>query len=324
MEAEIGIAVSAANVLQRTQWCRVAAVCVVLFDHAITFRQEFNLIWKRSWTLMTCLFLLTRYAGGIILIVTTYEFTSTSFSETVSNHYFVFDGHGSLFIVWCAQAIMQLRIYAMSQKSKIILAVMLCSFIAEITGNLVILEQYYFNGSGTATMVPISIFPTFRICTGTKTDENFRNLYIPNLCFESLLVLLSLYTGLKDAARTREYSGRWKMGPTMRMLILYNLLYFIAVLVVAVGSMGVPAEYLYILIGFSLAMAMILATRLVLAIRSPHTFSSHRLLDSEGTQLSTVNRSFSTRPRLGSPEEGQYVVDDEGAYHPSQVIVIGH
>ncbi|KAH7930274.1 hypothetical protein BV22DRAFT_1125011 [Leucogyrophana mollusca] len=305
IQAEFQALVSAADVLQTTQLCRVAVIAVVLYDHALTFRQEVELIWKRAWSLTTFLFLLTRYGGGLVLIATAPEFLSTFLSETA----FVFSYFKVMGVMSTSQGIMQMRIYAMSQKSKKILALMLVSFVAEIVANVVFLQQFYNSGRSLMTLEPV---PGFRMCSVTKTDQNFMDLYIPTLCFESLLLALSLLAGFRDAARTRQYSGRWTMGPTMRVLIMYNTLYFFAALAVSAGSMGVPAQYLYIIIGFTLATLMVLATRLVLAVRTPSSLPN--MLDDEGSQGRFVQPDLRA---FGSTEHHEMKNDME-PYHQSQ------
>ncbi|KAG2364204.1 hypothetical protein BDR07DRAFT_1402285 [Suillus spraguei] len=45
-----------------TYW-GVAAAVVVVYDWVLTLAQEIELIWKQRWSLMTVLYLMTRYIG---------------------------------------------------------------------------------------------------------------------------------------------------------------------------------------------------------------------------------------------------------------------
>ncbi|KAH7930293.1 hypothetical protein BV22DRAFT_1125027 [Leucogyrophana mollusca] len=281
-------------------------MAVVLYDHALTFRREVELIWKRAWSLTTFLFLLTRYGGGLVLMATAPEFLSTSLSDTFMSS---------------SPGVMQLRIYAMSQMSKKILALMLVPFVAEIVTNVVFFQEFYTSGTMHMTSEPV---PGFRMCSATTTDQSlsgknqyFIDMYIPNLCFEFLLLALSLWAGFRDAARTREYSGRWTMCPTMRILITYNVLYFFAVFAVSGGSMGISAEYLFIIIGFTFATVIILATRLVLALRTLSSLPDH-MLDDEGTSGRFVQPALCAPGSIEHHDE----MNDLEPYRQSHVRII--
>lgn len=47
----------------------VASFAVVVYDWALTFGQEFELVWKQHWSLMTLLYVCVRYVGILFSIV---------------------------------------------------------------------------------------------------------------------------------------------------------------------------------------------------------------------------------------------------------------
>ncbi|KIJ62719.1 hypothetical protein HYDPIDRAFT_41847 [Hydnomerulius pinastri MD-312] len=66
---EVAEYISDVHVAQLTRMCQMAPYVVMLYDHLLTFDQEVELVWKRSWTLSTVLYVILRYAGGMFGLV---------------------------------------------------------------------------------------------------------------------------------------------------------------------------------------------------------------------------------------------------------------
>lgn len=59
----------------------VAALTAVLYDWVLAFGQEFELIWRKRWSLMTFLYISVRYTGIIYCVIVLLS-TLPSFSVT--------------------------------------------------------------------------------------------------------------------------------------------------------------------------------------------------------------------------------------------------
>ncbi|KAG8698677.1 hypothetical protein FRC08_005766, partial [Ceratobasidium sp. 394] len=47
----------------------VAGVCVLAYDHILTFSDEVRLVWKRKWSIVSTIFVLNRYITPLVLAV---------------------------------------------------------------------------------------------------------------------------------------------------------------------------------------------------------------------------------------------------------------
>ncbi|KAH7930290.1 hypothetical protein BV22DRAFT_1125024 [Leucogyrophana mollusca] len=317
---------NAFNTIQTANFCQLAAAIVVVYDHPVTFRREVDLIWNRPWSLMTGLFLVTRYYGDMILMqVITLDFVDRSLTCIQSYHNSICDRiffrymvspflriqcmrtnqtrvglqhFGIVVELWSIQAIMQLRIYAMCQRSKRILIVMLVFFVAEIAATIALLVQYQNANPEPAT---IELIPGFYACDGANISINFTTIYYPFLAFESFLLALSLWAAFIDASRMRKNTGKWRTSPTTKVLVAYSALYFIAIAIFTIGTMIVPAADIYVHIVFLLATLIILATRFVLDVREPQCLSPIQPVVVEVTELDDLRQSGLNGPALFQP-----------------------
>ncbi|KAG2075297.1 hypothetical protein BDR04DRAFT_33208 [Suillus decipiens] len=97
----------------------VASFAAVVYDWTLTFGQEFELIWRRRWSLMSIMYLAVRYAVmpyGITIMLA--SLPSVSLTDTVSSTaYFALNWITlSIDTVLCAITIT--RLYAMYQRSR--------------------------------------------------------------------------------------------------------------------------------------------------------------------------------------------------------------
>ncbi|KAG2365566.1 hypothetical protein BDR07DRAFT_631237 [Suillus spraguei] len=109
----------------------VAAFVALLYDWALTFGQEVELVWRQHWSLMTVLYLVVRYLGISYAAVDILRSLPTIFlTDTVSR---------ILFVVWIwtyvvlfamLWVIIITRLYAMYQRSRKILIFLVVPFLA--------------------------------------------------------------------------------------------------------------------------------------------------------------------------------------------------
>ncbi|KAH6904983.1 hypothetical protein BKA70DRAFT_1505849 [Coprinopsis sp. MPI-PUGE-AT-0042] len=61
-------ATSLVSMTRKSTLWQVVGSSIVLWDHATTFDQEIEFIWRRKWSFTTFLYVLTRYAGDVMFI----------------------------------------------------------------------------------------------------------------------------------------------------------------------------------------------------------------------------------------------------------------
>ncbi|KAF8558536.1 hypothetical protein OG21DRAFT_1068460 [Imleria badia] len=169
---------SALEQLQLNDYISLVIVTAVSYDYCHTFSQEVNYIWQRPWTWVSTLFLLVRYGGCLSALSLALGGTSfipgplevrcspsvshQSFIRTLQTHGMipVFDscyivyllGNWTWSIFWAgADMVMILRVYAMYNQSRIILALLLVIYMAEVVILIVSSSIYSDSNYGTGT-----------------------------------------------------------------------------------------------------------------------------------------------------------------------------
>ncbi|KAF9225349.1 hypothetical protein BS17DRAFT_879409 [Gyrodon lividus] len=182
-----------------------------------------------------------------------------------------FRAWGTLAYSWATQAIMQLRVYAMYKRSKRILALLLTFFLCEIAAIAFIIWQAI--GPRSPLTVINDFFPDKHYCAFSGVNQNFTYLFIPFLCFESLLFFLAARVFVQNIRHDDE--GTDKNGPRvnsfMSILVRDSLFYFFVNLAACAIVMGlwqnITALYANICVPFVMFLEILVGTRLVLDFR---------------------------------------------------------
>ncbi|OAX33119.1 hypothetical protein K503DRAFT_804638 [Rhizopogon vinicolor AM-OR11-026] len=126
----------------------VAATTALVYDWALTLGKETELIWGQRWSVMTILYLCVRYLGIPYSAIYTIEsVTTVSVADTVrvsTTLYFV-SSWTSMSINGVLGVIMITRLYAMYQRSKMILTFLVVAFLITIINGIVTasIERYH-------------------------------------------------------------------------------------------------------------------------------------------------------------------------------------
>ncbi|KIK35138.1 hypothetical protein CY34DRAFT_597463 [Suillus luteus UH-Slu-Lm8-n1] len=117
----------------------VASTVAVIYDWALTFEQEIELVWKRRWSLMSVLYLGLRYGGILFSVIDVpASITTLSVTDAVS---IVFDFE----VMWIFTivniilgVIMIARLHAMYQRSRKMLIFLVVFFLAVTITSVII------------------------------------------------------------------------------------------------------------------------------------------------------------------------------------------
>ncbi|KAI5119016.1 hypothetical protein M0805_001875 [Coniferiporia weirii] len=265
-----------------TKLVNIGSFSILVFDYLITFGREKDLVWGVAFGWGKVLFLSIRY---FTLIVMTFIITGSAWTKF---HWFA-----GVTIVMLAELTLQLRLYAMYGKTRLILFILIFTFFAtfgtilSFIGRLVAAEDALF-------FSPIPGNELF-ICVPTKVPEYFRTLWVPLFVHEIILMALAVNKGIHSVrAHGKEgYVSRFTM-----FLVKDSVLYYFAVfgvffsleLVWAIGGVN----YIELPFGLVIVIASIMCQRLLLKIRShfhPQSPTMRRMTvadyDSEEIVLST-------------------------------------
>ncbi|KDQ60217.1 hypothetical protein JAAARDRAFT_32592 [Jaapia argillacea MUCL 33604] len=287
-----------------TRSCQLAAALIVVYDHVTTFDQEVELIWRRRWSISKILFLMIRYFGNAVIIAVFGIFFSEASTAEISKGLLIFQGAASTLIVWLVQILMQFRIYALYDRSRLISILLLSCFFIQAVVIAVFLVFDFRELEVTATPAP-----AIKFCTIARAPSFLYGLWIPIMTFESILFALALY---KSACRFRStvpdgWTGVSLLDVMIRDSVLYFFVTFAAYLMNAVVWFALPPEWIEITEAFSISLTCIMGCHLLLNLLGAY-FGEDGLSSSGPSMPSNmeiqlrrlrVSRAVSLMPNIG-------------------------
>ncbi|KAL4068058.1 hypothetical protein J3A83DRAFT_3803818 [Scleroderma citrinum] len=173
-----------------------------------------------------------------------------------------------------------MRLYALYNRSKRVLSVMITGFIIEVAAMLV-------------TMIRLTIFEVNGIFnqSGTVSDSpaaETTDIYVSysvSLVYELLLFSLALWAAIQSSSRRPTTANRIGARGLRLTVIEGNVMYFLVILLFLlaylIASLASPVEYITITTNFGFAMYIITGTRVIVQIRSVAATSSINVSQSQ-------------------------------------------
>ncbi|KAF8548556.1 hypothetical protein OG21DRAFT_1489305 [Imleria badia] len=247
----------------------VALITVVGYDYALTFFNEIEYIWNKRWTWVSTLFVIVRY--GSLLSVTIISLEGTSFIPGSAKTY-VFCKHthprlscltsfrmlclqgGIIYIiaVWtfilflgAADLAMILRVWAMYNRSKLILRILLILFSLEIIFGVLAAAIYSFPRDLSAATIQVLDFPSCAVQLTTPTWSKVAAIL--QITHAAVMCILAIIQGVRQSLQMYSVTKQWQLNRYMILLVRQGVLYFFAVFLftllnVLAVSGDIPAE----------------------------------------------------------------------------------
>ncbi|KAG1755261.1 uncharacterized protein EDB91DRAFT_1098003 [Suillus paluster] len=286
--------------LQLSDYLSLTASVVVTYDFLLLLGREVDLVWKRSWTLMSSLYVVVRYLGLALAMID--SFCKLHIPRSMIPGFHNVQGGGVvnmssetclwtlqllnwgnyLFII-AMEGIMILRIYAMYGQSRLILGVLLVLFLSVMALALAIGIRYYGPHSG-LIIAQFNVLNT-NFCLDALGADPMFFVYasIPSVFFDALLVVLAITRLVKHTIQMNEATGRWRMNQCMKMIVRDSVLYFVLNLAYRVLNLiplaNIPAVCTSLAELFCAIEPYVLAPRLVINFRE-YNKGSHGLVAS--------------------------------------------
>ncbi|OAX33172.1 hypothetical protein K503DRAFT_869718 [Rhizopogon vinicolor AM-OR11-026] len=225
---------------QEFNYFEVACLTAVVYDWALTFGQEFELVWRQRWSLMTFLYFNVRYIGiSYIAVNMLSELPSVSLTDaskitdqflgstndciSCTILYFMPDWIGIVVDIMLGVIIIA-RLYAMYQRSRQMLIFLVVTFLAIRIPSVVLSviqirhisgEEYVLSGA--------------HVCRdGFQGDAIFliEITWILTTAWESLALFLAVWTVVKHFRELQRPSSGWTVGDCFTILIKTHVFYF--------------------------------------------------------------------------------------------------
>jgi len=241
----------------------LAAMAVMVYDHAISFDLEIEYIWKLKspWRLPEYLFLINRYAVPAMLIFDCTVFATPRISDSFCVFFERWQMWPNLLSLATVEYLLLLRVSALFSETPIIGRILQVLFAAEcaaLTGTVICVHLSTITVVHTLGLLPgcIAFLSAYDLLYG---------LSLGPLIFETIILTLSIYRVVDLMA------GNRRCNATLRVLardsLLYFLVIFVALLVsvimlkVSTGALGT------LMVGPSNAISCVATGRMLLNMR---------------------------------------------------------
>ncbi|KAF8126069.1 hypothetical protein EV363DRAFT_1349687 [Boletus edulis] len=216
---------SALAQFQLTDYLSLVLATAVVYDYCLTISKEVTYIWKRPWTWVSTLFLLIRYAVGTTFI----PGVKVRHSPPVSRYlnYLLWGWTWTIF--WtAADMAMILRVYAMYNRSKIILGVLLVIYILE--GAILLVSASIYSDPN-YNIVSVARFLNISVCDVMPSPPTWSiAATIVQCILSTVLCTLVVVKFVRGSLQMYQATRRWEVNSYIALLSRDGLFYSLTTL----------------------------------------------------------------------------------------------
>ncbi|KIJ64809.1 hypothetical protein HYDPIDRAFT_28171 [Hydnomerulius pinastri MD-312] len=291
--------------LQVSDYMSVMIATAVVYDYILTFPAEVEHIWKRPWTSMSVMFFVLRYVGVPVAIIGAF-YGSPMISGTVTVCLpllgtlaatdEILGGKNARCVSMTSDArlshddysdaslvVMILRVYAMYNRSRLVLWGLLALYIPSVI-LFFVFDGIYYNPQTVLQVADVEIVDV-SFCNAPSNIGPDLALYlsIPRLMLSVLLCVLAGVQFIRNSLEMHAALGKWRSKRYMNLLVRESILYFLVNLITNVvelipGNLPEVAEDL--LGSFTETIPFVLGPRLILGVREFHSHVVGEHIDS--------------------------------------------
>ncbi|KAF8126719.1 hypothetical protein EV363DRAFT_1347193 [Boletus edulis] len=207
----------------------LAVVTAVGYDYILNFSREIEYVWRKPWTWVSTIFVVLRYIG--LCWIMTVALTDSTFvpgpPEACTVLYLVFIW-GFVVFLSATDLVMILRVYAMWNRSRLILYTLLFIYVLQNISS-VILDGVY-NNPDTHDSVTVARIVNFSFCINKPVNVPLGlslSILIPRLFLATTLMSLAVLQTLKQSVEMYRATQQWQPNRYMQKLVKDGILYFI-------------------------------------------------------------------------------------------------
>ncbi|KAG2103068.1 uncharacterized protein F5147DRAFT_838607 [Suillus discolor] len=251
----------------------VVVITLIFYEYVLQFEKEVTFVWERQWSMMTYLYLVVRYFGILIAIISACWGGLFYIPEAVSYGMFLFI-QWSLSVYFClGEVILIWRLYALYNQSKPILYVLLVLFIP-IVALYIAVDIYLWSRPSAISIQEVIITPNIKYCAAFFHIGPMPAIYtsIPVICYDIFLVVLAIAALGKHL---KERKGlRMKPNTYVIVIVQYHVIYFVLNLAnqifMAILWANLSTVVMNLLLMFNDTAPFIIVPRLIISIWEAH------------------------------------------------------
>ncbi|CAA7263896.1 unnamed protein product [Cyclocybe aegerita] len=298
---EPAILASIARNLRISKSIQLAGFVILLYDHALTFDDEVERIWKHRLSGASLLFLLNRYISPLRSIVATTAFHHPQWTGTACSNFVQFLGASSVSVSSLCGLLMILRVYALYHRSNTLLVLLLSIWVAQLVTSVV--------GISTAGALQLPPGPMFVGCILTATSKWLAVNWAGPLILDGAIFFLTLW-------RTREYLRSSDKIPLLQILVRDGTLYFLVIFLVNLSNAFLyffaPNNLKSAASSLTVMLTSAMVSRLVLNLRSAPA-AGVKLVNSATLSRPNTSIVFSTMATIAIGNMGEEVETSKGS-----------
>ncbi|KAG2138171.1 hypothetical protein BD769DRAFT_256031 [Suillus cothurnatus] len=289
----------------------VAGSVGAMYDWALTFGQEVELIWRQRWSLMTLLYLSVRYGGiGYVVINMWDSVPNISMTDNDSHSCFIIYDASN----WMSQilnlilgVIMIARLHVMYQQSRKLLIFLVVILLVITITNTVVVAILTMQSSGEEFVLS----GNFECTIDFSADTQFliSMTWILVTVWEVLALCLAVWIAVKHFRELQRYSASGIIGDCFTVLMKTHVSYFASILALSCFKIGLFSPrlsadlysldtqiYLGLTQIFQVVQMFVLGPRLILGVREYHA----ELVASSDTETTMISIAFQERVQVST------------------------
>ncbi|KAI9462223.1 hypothetical protein HD554DRAFT_2175981 [Boletus coccyginus] len=186
---------SSLEFLQMNNYTALGTIAAVVYDYFLTFSREVQFVWRQPWSWVSAMFVLVRYVG--------------------------------LSWVIAADAVMIVRVYAIWNRSKRILYLLLFIYVPQVI--IAIVLTAVLNTSKYLTVTISQVLDLSSCNPGWKNVPNGMQVYqvIPRFSLGAVLLILAVTQTLKQSVAMYKATKKWQLNRYIKQLVKDGVLYFL-------------------------------------------------------------------------------------------------
>lgn len=246
-----------------TKYVDVAALALLVVDYLGTLEMEVANMWPAKWSVAKVLFFLSRYSALLDVPLAIYYHTALGLPVRTCRILFSVESSSLLVGVALSEAILFLRVYALSGRNRKFLWVLLFQFFAVHIAEFIIfgnfLTKLEFGPSRIPTVIGCSPLPPKDPSLNVQLSALF-GLILAN---ELAVLLMTFVIGLMKYRNLN--------SPLIRIFYRDGFFYFLVLSAISAGNITAdlvgPPEYRFLIVVLQRVLHSILASRMILHMR---------------------------------------------------------
>ncbi|KAF8122320.1 hypothetical protein EV363DRAFT_1182945 [Boletus edulis] len=206
-------------------------ITAVVYDYVLTFSREIEYVWCKPWTRVSAMFVVIRYIGLCWVLAS--ALTGSTFFPgplEVSTVVYLLGNWTSIPFFWAADLVMILRVYALWNRSKAILYILLFLYVVQ-TIVVIVYNGIYSNPNTHLSVTVVRVFYTSFCNTSSVNGPSTRGLHIALAVLSQFILAVTLFIfavfqTVKQSVELYKATKQWQPNRYVQQLVSDGIIYF--------------------------------------------------------------------------------------------------